>query len=128
MGEIKSEGKKRGGCLTAFLVVYIALMIISVIAGFFSKNSLLMKGAATWAIAASDIFRVVIIIGGIGTLIWRKWGVYLFAAGCTALTVLSIFTESGGLKPINLGASIIGLIVVVGILALLVRPVWKHMK
>lgn len=127
MEEIKNEDKKRGGCLTAFLVVFMALMAISAVAGFFSGSNGLMKGAPTWAIAATAVFRIAIVIGCIGTLMWKKWGVYLFAAGYTVLTIVNIFTVSGGLKTTSIIGSILALVIVIGILVLLIKPVWKHL-
>lgn len=127
MEQNRNEDKKRGGCLTAFLIVFMVLMGISAVTGLFAGDNVLMKGAPTWAITAAAVFRIVVVAGCIGTLIWKKWGVYLFAVGYTALTVVNIFTVSGGLKVVSLIGSVIGLAVVLGILAFLIKPVWKHM-
>lgn len=124
MEELNNGDRKRGGCLTVFLIVYMALMVISVIVGFVSKNNEL----ASWAVIAGDVSRLAIIIGCIGTFMWKKWGVYLFSAGCTAYAVISAFGVTGGFKIPNLVGSIIGLIVIVGIFLLLIKPVWKHMN
>lgn len=123
MEELNNGNKKRGGCLTVFLIVYMALMIISIVVGFTSKNNQL----ASWAVIAGNVSRIAIVIGCIGTFMWKKWGVYLFSVGCTAYAVISAFGVTGGLKIANLVGSIIGLVVIVGILLLLIKPVWKHM-
>jgi hypothetical protein len=80
----QAKTKKRHGCLTAYLVVIIAGISISII---FS----LLQGLApantrpVWEIVLFTVFNFFVIICAVAIFMWKKWGVW----GLCAVQVLS---------------------------------------
>jgi hypothetical protein len=80
----QAKTKKRHGCLTAYLVVIIAgisiSMIISLLQGLAPANT-----RPVWEIALFTVFNFFVIICAVAIFMWKKWGVW----GLCAVQVLS---------------------------------------
>lgn len=114
--------KKRGGCLTAMLIVMIVLNPLFGLYYFVSGESL---SAALPGLP--EIFLPILGVVGFANLAfalaiwnWKKWGVYGFVA--TALGVFII--NAVYINPMSAISGLVG----VGLLLALVIPNWKQME
>ncbi len=114
--------RKRGGCLTAFLVIMLIANPLTAISYLlngeaFSRSLPDMPG---WAIPALGVIALANFVCAIGLWQWKKWGMYGFAG----LSLITVFVNA---VSIGIGLALFGLLGVV-ILGFLVRPVWNQME
>lgn len=107
--------RKRGGCLTAYLVV---IAIINVLVG--ALFGILGLQNLDWIILLGAMLTVVNVVFVIGIWKWKKWGVYglgvTLGLGITAALISMQF--SSAVPPLSSLA----------VLIYLVRPVWHLME
>ena len=115
------EGKRRGGCLTAFLVLDIVASIVSVIFSPFlvGASRTQFPDLPGWLATASIFLTVLSLISCLGIWNWKKWGVQLFI-----FMQALYFLLSACFLPIQY--AMFGLIWPV-IFLFLVIPIWKYM-
>ena len=115
--------KKRGGCITAFLILmFIANPLMSIyylMAGDTVKQAL--PSIPDWAIPVLAIFGLINLGLAIAVWNWKKIGIYGFWA--TAIIIL-VINLSIGFSPIQ---SLLGLLGPI-IITLLVRPKWADFE
>ena len=100
---LKSE-RKRGGCLTTFLVVFIIFQVIGIISSImtmFNKDALeeIYKTAnmtvsvpSTLSIVVSIVLSLIMLAGLILTIKWKKLGIYLYVgSNVVSLSLIHIF-------------------------------------
>ena len=114
--------RKRGSCLTAFLVL---MLIVNPLAGLYYlfASSTLRQSLPTlpgWVIPILAIATIANFVFAIAIWKWRKWGMYGFAGSALVTFVINVISIS------VLGA-LVGLIGV-ALLAFLLRPVWNQME
>lgn len=124
---MEGEEKKRGGCLSVFLILTVIVNALSAV-GYLLKGDLILQILSQsapyvqrWYITASVIISVLYLGSAVGIWFWRKSGVY----GAAALTVITYMIS------IKIGTSVLSALlgfVTLIILILLVRPIWKYMK
>jgi len=115
--------KKRGGCLTAFLI---AVMVINPLVGlYYLLASSQVKDAVPsmpdWALPALIIMCFFNFVCAIAIWNWKKWGFYGFLASSIIAFVVNLSTG------IPIYQSIFGL-VGLAILFALLRPVWDELE
>ena len=132
-----NEEKKRGGCLTAFLIVFLIFQgigVVSNIIGLFTKDSEFMMQYYEMAQAAppstamtviSIIIAIFMFVGLILVFQWKKMGVYLFTGGYIVQVITSIIVSP---NVMTIVCAIVGLLIVQGIFLLLIKNVFKYMK
>jgi hypothetical protein len=122
MSTVGSTERKRGGCLTAFLIL---MLIANPLTGLYYllAGSTVRESLPTlpeWAIPTLGVLALANFAFAIGIWQWKKWGVYGFAG--TSLVALVVNAISIGIP-----AALFGL-VGLGLLAYLVRPHWNQME
>lgn len=114
--------RKRGGCLTAFLVVMLIgnplTAIYYLVAGGRVVDAL--PGMPAWIIPVFIVVSVANTVFAVGVWLWKRWGV--FGIGVSYIVVLIINVGIG--LPFNALLGLVG----IAILIFLVRPVWGQME
>jgi hypothetical protein len=87
-----SPARKRGGCLTAFLVV---MMIVNPIVAvlYFAGGSMIRQGlpdAPPWAIPVLGAFCLVNAACAVALFMWKRWGFYGFVISAVVALVVNI--------------------------------------
>lgn len=109
------EGKKRGGCLTAMLVIYMLAGLSGInqyllpLLGV-TKNMFIQQPALLLAFFLSSC---VFMTGAIALFTWKKWGFYLLIFSVLCNILLYYLERTFNPKPayINLGISMLGFII-----------------
>ena len=132
-----NEEKKRGGCLTAFLIVFLIFQgigIVGSIVNLFTADSEFMMQyyemaqvapPSTAISAIGIIIAIFMFVGLILVFQWKKMGVYLFTGGYIVQVITSIIMSPNVMTIVS---SIVGLLIVQGIFLLLIKNVFKYMK
>ena len=119
----QTEEKKRGGCITAFLIFMFIVnpltSIYYIAAGDTVKQA--MPNMPDWAIPVLAVFGLINVGFAIAVWNWKKIGIYGFWA--SAIVILGI-NLSIGISPVQ---SLIGLLGPI-IITLLVRPKWNEFE
>ncbi len=112
------ETLKRGGCLTAFLILaMIGNPILALIQWAMAGN--LPSDVAPFAVIGG-VLNVAGLVFAIGTWKWKKWGVYGYVSSMGLFVLLNLIT--GQVLPALQGLAPIALLIG------LTQPVWKHFK
>lgn len=115
--------RKRGGCLTAFLLFMIA-------ANGLSTLMYLLGGPVVraqlpdypgWVITVLGVLGLANVVSAIGVWGWKRWGFYGYLAVTFLSFALNVYIGQ------NIVSSLAGFIGVI-ILYLLMRPVWNQME
>lgn len=122
MTTVESTERKRGGCLTAFLVLMLIANPLTGLYYLFAGSTVrqALPSMPGWVIPVLALFALANFVFALGMWNWKKWGVYGFAASSLLIFVVNVIAI--GFVPALLG--LVGLV----ILAFLVRPVWNQMK
>lgn len=122
MTAVEPTERKRGGCLTAFLVLMLILNPLTGLYYLFAGSTVRqsLPSMPGWVIPVLGLFALANFVFALGTWNWKKWGVYGFAASSLVIFVVNVIAI--GFVPALLG--LVGLV----ILAFLVRPVWNQME
>ena len=114
--------RKRGGCLTAWLILMMVfnplVTIYYLVSGSAIQNS--MPAYPSWGIPVMIVLTLVNLACAIALWGWRKWGLYGLIASSLVAFLINVFT-------LGFAASVSGLVGIVIMIAL-VRPVWKQME
>lgn len=135
------EEKKRGGCLTAYLVVIIIFSVLGIIGTFmstFMTSSLLTSPQLTpemraaletstnpFSMYSSMLFLLISTVGCILILMWKKLGVYLFVGSSIISMLIGFFSAA---STTTILTSFISSLIYLGIFYLLIKNVYQHMK
>ena len=93
--------RERGGCLTMFLVVGVALFVqlatmglglVTLPEGFANPN------APSWALPAAGVFGAINALLLVGVWFWQRWAVYGFCAMSVIITVINLATGGAPLQ------------------------------
>lgn len=133
------EKRERGGCLTAFIIVFIVLYSLGIIftlcgaamsnSSFVQSNEALKASFAsvpTWSDATTAILYIVNIVGLILILKWKKIGAYLFIGSAVVSFIISLVISTSIVSSIIYG--LIGYVILFGIFYFVVHPVWSHLE
>ena len=115
--------KKRGGCLTAWLILMLignslAVLLYLVL---FAIGQSLLGISPGWSTPIVAICSILNIIFAIAILKWRRWGVYGF--GGTTIVAFVINLAIG----FPIWITLMGLVGII-VLVILLRPVWKYLQ
>jgi hypothetical protein len=119
---IQTVQPKRGGCLTAFLILMFITNPLVAIYYFVTGSSVrqALPNMPAWIIPALGIIGIANFIFAIAVWKWKKWGMY----GLATTAGITFFINAIG---INILTAIWGL-VGVALLAFLLRQVWSQME
>lgn len=114
---------KRGGCLTAFLVLMIILNALSSVIYLLSGTILsdVLELSQGWLIPMMGILGVLNIVFASGILSWKRWGVYGL---CTTGIIIFVLNLLSGISIVQSLLGFVGII----IMLILVRPIWSFLK
>ena len=117
-----SPERRRGGCLTAWLMLMLILnplvAIYYLVAGGTVRQAL--PGLPPWVLPVLTVFGIANFVFALAVWNWKKWGMYGFVGSSAVVFFINAAT-------LGTGRAIIGLVGVI-ILAALVRPIWKQME
>ncbi|MBL8608170.1 MAG: hypothetical protein JNL38_12670 [Myxococcales bacterium] len=117
------DNKKRGGCLTAFLVLMLIANPLTTLV-YVAGADMVKRGmpnAPDWAFPVLALLGVVNTASAIGIWLWRKWGVF---GVCGTAVVALVINFMIGVPPMNAIFGLAG----PGILVFLVRPLWRGFR
>lgn len=123
----ENEKKERGGCLTAFLWVFIIFAGIGVLYDIY----LVIKTPGP-SIIISTLISAVILVSLIAVLLWKKIGVIGYVAAEVVSTIVSVVNSSAAATP-GVSPSVLKIVTVVmaviilAIFYVLIKPVYKYM-
>lgn len=124
-GDMNDNGKvrKRGGCLTAFLIFMIAANGLSALLYLLGGSVLgaQLPDYTPWVITALGVLGLANAISAIGVWMWKRWGFYGYLAVTVLSFALNVYIGQ------NIVSSLMGFIGVIT-LYLLMRPVWNQME
>jgi hypothetical protein len=126
MNVVESTERKRGGCLTAFLVLMLVVSPLYALLPLMPMSEgtkQILPKWPEWAIFLMGLLGLANFVFAIAIWKWKRWGVYGFAGTAIAFFVASIVREAIGIL-----AALVGLAITIGILQKLVRPIWKKME
>jgi hypothetical protein len=121
MRSIETMERKRGGCLTAFLLL---ATVANPLVGVYylaqgSALSRLLPDIPTWIFPLLGILS----LANFGFIIaiwqWKKWGAYGFFTTAAIVFVINVLTIGAGAFTGLIGVALLGL---------LLRPVWDAME
>jgi hypothetical protein len=117
-----SEERKRGGCLTAFLILMAIANPLTGLYYLFAGSAVqqALPTILSWVIPVLGLLALANFAFALGMWNWKRWGVYGFVASTAIVFLLNAIT-------ISVLAALLGLIGV-AILILLVRPIWSEME
>lgn len=130
------EEKNRGGCLTAFLIVFIIFGVIGILSSTFNYMNfdktveaykmlnMAVPDNLKTSYLLSIIFSIIQIIGFILVLAWKKLGVILVVASNVISLIISII-----LAPTisSIILSLISVAITLGIFLLLIKNVYQYL-
>ncbi|GAB6188031.1 hypothetical protein [Thermopirellula anaerolimosa] len=118
----ESQPRKRGGCLTAWLVFLILanlwVALQNLVAGAIARQAI--PDLPAWVMPLTGLWALADCVFAIGIWKWKRWGLYGFIGSSLAAFVVNLMTTGFVLALLGL--------VGVGILAFLLRPVWRHLE
>lgn len=115
--------KKRGGCLTAFVVLMLIANPITALV-YVAGADMVKRGlphAPDWAFPVLALLGVVNTVSAVGIWLWKKWGVYGVVGTAAVALVVNLIV---GVPPMNAFFGLAG----PGILIFLVRPLWRGFR
>ncbi len=114
--------KQRGGCLTAWIILAMIANPLVAIFYLFSGSQLTksLPGFPGWAIPVLVVIAIANTVFAVGIWMWKRWGVYGFAASAVITLVVNLVAGLGG-------TSFTGLIAI-AILWWLVRNMWQQFE
>ena len=115
-----NEPVKRGGCLTAWLILMIlgsAYLAVTYLA----MGDKLLPNLPGWSLPALGVLCIVNLLCAIAIFAWKKIGFY-GVIGTTVITV--VINIASGLPIASAAGGIIGIL----ILYALLRPVWDNLS
>ena len=115
--------KKRNGWLTTWLVLMLVSNLLVGIAYLFTMPAIkqALPRFPTWGIIVLDVGCILNIVFVIALFKWKKWGIYGLGVNSVVAFLVNI---SFGTAIFNAFFGFLGL----GILALLLRPVWNYFE
>ena len=117
MQEIK---KKRGGCLTAWLILILIANLWIANNHFISLRPDSLLPIPQWVIFILMVGSILNIVFAVAILRWKRWGVYGFGVIAIVLFIIDLTTG----RPLYIAPlGLVGIIV----LLILLRPVWKYL-
>lgn len=113
--------RKRGGCLTAFLIL---ALVVNPLLGLYylvqgATISQMLPNVPTWIIPVLGVLSLVNFGFIIAIWRWKKWGVYGFVGLTAIVLVINLLTI--GITAIPAG------VLSLAVLGFLLRPVWDDM-
>ncbi len=119
---VETTERKRGGCLTAFLIL---MLIANPLTGIYyllagSTIRQTFPNFPDWAGPLFGVMALANFVFAIAIWKWKKWGVYGFVASAAVAFLVNVIS-------IGFLGALVGLIGLV-ILAFLLRPVWNQME
>ncbi|MBU0511872.1 MAG: hypothetical protein KJ638_09265 [Chloroflexi bacterium] len=126
MTTTESPERKRGGCLTAFLVLMLVVSPLYVLVGLLPTSeevSELLPKWPQWAILLMGLLGLANFVFALAIWKWKRWGVYGFAGAAIVFFVANVIRGGVGIY-----GAFFGLAITIGILVRLVRPVWQEME
>ena len=116
--------KERGGCLTLYLVVIILFSIFGLVSAF-SLNSTAQQLAAqgvavnipSWYAPAQILSVILVLVGAVGTWMWKKWGPYLLIANLVFGVVTALLAG-------QILAAVLAIVISGGILWYVLKDKW----
>jgi hypothetical protein len=113
--------KKRGGCLSALLIFNLIVSPLSGLVLILGSSTMRdVLGIPYKVIMLTGILAIVSFVCVIGVWKWKRWGVY----GWIGLALLTFLVNTIAGAPANGLAGLVG----IGLLLLLIRPVWHQME
>jgi hypothetical protein len=126
MNAMEPQAPKRGGCLTAFIVIMLVLSPLFGIVSLIPTSAEFRQSLPNWPQWAILLMGL-LALANFGFFIaiwkWKRWGVYGFIGVVVAFFVINLMR--GG---IGFYASLFGLALALGIFYRLVNPIWKEMR
>lgn len=117
-----SQLKKRGGCLTAWLVFLILanllIALLHLVSVAIARRPI--PELPAWVMPLSVLAALANCVFAIGIWKWKRWGLYGFIG-------LSLIGFAVNLMTTGFALAVPGLVGLV-ILVVLVRPVWRHLE
>ncbi len=91
-----TDGRNRGGCLTAWLVLMIIGATFASISNFFLHDTLGRMATGfrigdEWVLIAWGVLALVQLIAAVALMLWKKWGFYAVAATAVASLGIQIY-------------------------------------
>ncbi len=126
--EIKPEPvaeKKRGGCLTFFLIFLLVVSPLYVLVSLLptsTTSSEYLTNWPQWAIYGVGLLGLLTFVSAFAAWKWKKWGVIGLA-----VAALAFFALNYGRNAVSIPAVILGIAICLGILRQVVRPAWNRM-
>ncbi len=120
-----SPERKRGGCLTAFLITTLVVSPLYVIVALLPMSAEAQQSLPNWpqwAIYMLGLVGLALFVCAFAIWKWKRWGVYGFAAATVVFLASSVLQGK-----LSIVAALFGLGIVMAILVSLVRPVWQKM-
>jgi len=118
--------RKRGGCLTAFLIVVLVVSPLYVLVALLPMSAEAQRSLSNWpqwAIYMLGLVGLALFVCAFAIWKWKRWGVYGFAVATVVFLVSSFFQGK-----LSIAAAVLGFGIVMAILIRLVRPVWQKME
>jgi len=118
----EKEGRRRGGCLTAYLIMIMAVNPLVALLYFFD-GSLIREGlpdAPGWSIPVLGILCLFNAGFAVALWLWKKWGFWGFAGTAAVAFVVNIVL---GLPLVQVLLGPVGVIILYAVL----RPVWDEL-
>ncbi len=118
--------RKRGGCLTAFLVLMLVVSPLYVLVGLLPTSEGVSQSLTKWpqwAILMMGLLGLANFVFALAIWKWKRWGVYGFTGAAIVFFIANVIR--GG---VSIYGALFGLALAIGILVRLVRPVWQKME
>lgn len=118
--------KKRGGCLTAFLIFMLVVSPLYVLIALIPTSGSTtdyLSNWPQWAIYGMGVIGLLSFVSAFAAWKWRKWGVIGLGVAAVAFFALSY-----GRGAVNILTAIVGITICLAILVRVVRPDLDKMK
>lgn len=95
--QVKQPVKKvRGTALTVVLVLILLHGIVASYLAFITRKEV-YANALSWVLPALTLVSLATVIGAIGMFLWKKWGIYVYAAACVVSAAVHLVLTGSGL-------------------------------
>jgi hypothetical protein len=114
-GHMTTEGKKRHGCLTAWLILMIVANSVTALVYLLGSAAIRrsLPNAPGWAFPVLIVFSLFNLVCSIALFQWKKWGFWGF---CGSSVVALVVNLSSGLGIVSILGGLIGLLLLYGVL------------
>lgn len=92
----KQVKKERGTLLTVLLVLIMLHGIFGAYLAYITRKEA-YANSTTWVLPALALVSLATVIGAAGMFLWKKWGIYLYAAACVVAAVVHVVLTGLGL-------------------------------